>query len=702
MTIRFAASASLAAALALCCPPAGSAAAAPPSAAAPSPALPSAAVPSAAGVSREDMEPRVDPCVDFYRYACGGWMAHHPVPPDQRAWSRFGALTDANRGKLRDILSADAADAADAKAAKRAGRDADRQKLGDFYATCLDEAGVEKRGVAALQPELERIAALRSAAELPALLARLHQAGVGALFRFSSAQDAKDATSVIAVVDAGGLALPDRDYYLKTDAKSTEQRAEYLEHLQRMFGLLGEAPARAAADAAAVLDVETTLAKASLDRVSRRDPVKVYHKVGRAELASLTPSFGWDGYLAAIESPPVSSLNVTEPDFQKAVDGLLRPTGLANLQTYLRWQLLHAAAPWLPSAFVNENFAFFEKTLGGAQELKPRWKRCVEATDDALGEALGREYVARWFDPEAKRRTLALVGEVEKAMGRDIADLDWMGGETKGRAEEKLAAIANKIGYPDVWRDYSRLAVVRGDLLGNVERGDAFALARRLAKIGKPVDRKDWLMTPPTVNAYYNASMNDINIPAGILQPPFYDPGRDDAPNYGAIGAVLGHEMTHGFDDRGSQFDGHGNLSDWWTPADEAEFKRRTACIADEYSAFPAGGDLHVNGRLTLGENTADNGGLRVAYQAYEASQAGKPRRTLDGFTPEQRFFLGFGQIWCSNTTLEAERQNVRTNPHSPGRYRVDGTVVNMPEFQQAFQCKAGSPMAPEKRCRAW
>jgi len=310
--------------------------------------------------------------------------------------------------------------------------------------------------------------------------------------------------------------------------------------------------------------------------------------------------------------------------------------------------------------------------------------------------------VARWFDPEAKRRTLALVGEVEKAMGRDIADLDWMGGETKGRAEEKLAAIANKIGYPDVWRDYSRLAVVRGDLLGNVERGDAFALARRLAKIGKPVDRKDWLMTPPTVNAYYNASMNDINIPAGILQPPFYDRGRDDAPNYGAIGAVLGHEMTHGFDDRGSQFDGHGNLSDWWTPADEAEFKRRTACIADEYSAFPAGGDLHVNGRLTLGENTADNGGLRVAYQAYEASQAGKPRRTLDGFTPEQRFFLGFGQIWCSNTTLEAERQNVRTNPHSPGRYRVDGTVVNMPEFQQAFQCKAGAPMAPEKRCRAW
>jgi len=706
MTIRFATSASLAAALALGCPPAGAgaAAAAQPVAAAVQPTAPASAAPApaAAGVGREDMEPGVDPCVDFYRYACGGWMAHHPVPPDQRAWSRFGALTDANRTKLRDILAVDAAAAADAKAAERAGRDADQQKLGDFYATCMDEAGVEKRGVAALRPELERIAALRSAAELPALLARLHRAGVSALFRFSAAQDAKDATSVIAVVDAGGLALPDRDYYLKTDAKSAAQRAEYREHLQRMFGLLGEAPARAAADAAAVLDVETTLAKASLDRASRRDPLAVYHKLGRAELAALTPSFGWDGYLAALESPPVSSLNVAEPEFLKAVDGLLRSTGLANLQTYLRWQLLHAAAPWLPSAFVNESFAFFDKTLGGAQELRPRWKRCVEATDHALGEALGREYVARWFDPEAKRRTLALVGEVEKAMGRDIADLDWMGGETKRRAEDKLAAIANKIGYPDVWRDYSRLAVVRGDLLGNVERGEAFELARRLAKIGKPVERQEWLMTPPTVNAYYNSSMNDINIPAGILQPPFYDPARDDAPNYGAIGAVIGHEMTHGFDDRGSQFDGHGNLADWWTPADEAEFKRRTACIADEYSAFPAGGDLHVNGRLTLGENTADNGGLRVAYQAYEASRTGKPRQTLDGFTPEQRFFLGFAQIWCSNTTLEAERQNVRTNPHSPGRYRVDGTVVNMPEFQQAFQCKAGSPMAPEKRCRAW
>jgi putative endopeptidase len=682
MTIKLPGLAGIAAALALCCA-AGLTAGA-------------ATAPSAAGVSREDMEPGVDPCVDFYRYSCGGWMARNPVPPDQRAWSRFGELTDGNRARLRDLLSADAA------AADRAGRDADQRKLGDFYASCMDEAGVEKRGVAAIQPDLERIAALRSAAELPALLAHLHQAGVNALFGLRSGQDFKDATAVIALVDAGGLALPDRDYYLKTDARSAEQRAEYVKHVERMFGLLGEAPAPAAADAAAVLEIETALAKASLDRVSRRDPVKVYHKLGRAELAALTPSFGWDAYLAAIEAPPVASLNVAEPDFLKAVDGLLRSAGIASLRTYLRWQVLRAAAPWLPRAFVNESFAFFDKTLGGAQQLRPRWKRCVEATDGALGEALGREYVGRWFDPEAKQRTVALVGEVEKAMAQDIAKLDWMGGETRKRAEEKLAAIANKIGYPDVWRDYGRLAVVRGDLLGNVERARAFELARRLSKIGKPVDRREWSMTPPTVNAYYSAAMNDINIPAGILQPPFYDPARDDAPNYGAIGAVIGHEMTHGFDDHGSQFDGHGNLVDWWTPADEAEFKRRTACIADEYSTFPAAGGLAVNGRLTLGENTADNGGLRIAYLAYEASRTGKTGRTLDGLTPEQRFFVGFAQVWCSNTTPEAERQHVLTNPHSPGRYRVDGTVVNSPEFQQAFQCKTGSPMAPEKRCRVW
>jgi putative endopeptidase len=690
MMIRFAGPSSAAAALALFCSAGFCGAAG---------AAGAAAVPAGTGASREAMDSVVDPCVDFYRYACGGWMAKNPVPPDQRAWSRFGALTDSNRAKLRDILSELAAAA---PAADRSDRAAERQKLGDFYASCMDEAGVEKRGVAAIQPDLERIAALRSLAELPALLAHLHQAGVNALFGFRSVQDFKDATSVIALVDAGGLALPDRDYYLKTDPKSAEQRTEYARHLEHMFGLLGEPPARATTDAATVLTVETALAKASLDRVSRRDPAKVYHKLRREELAALTPEFSWDSYLAAVAAPPVGSLNVSEPDFLKAVDALLRSTAVADVQTYLRWHLLHANASWLASPFVAEDFAFFDKTLGGAQQLRPRWKRCAEATDGALGEALGREYVARWFNPEAKRRTVVLVDEVEKAMAQDIASLAWMGAETRKRAAEKLAAIANKVGYPETWRDYGRLTIVRGDLVGNVERARAFELARRLSKIGKPVDRKEWSMTPPTVNAYYSAAMNDINIPAGILQPPFYDPRRDDAQNYGAIGAVIGHEMTHGFDDHGSQFDGHGNLVNWWTPADEAEFKQRTTCIADEYSAFPAAGGLTVNGRLTLGENTADNGGLRIAYLAFEASRAGQPRQTQDGLTPEQRFFLGFAQIWCSNTTPEAERQNVLTNPHSPGRYRVDGTVVNMPEFQQAFQCKPGTPMAPEKRCRVW
>ncbi|MBV8202379.1 MAG: M13 family metallopeptidase [Acidobacteria bacterium] len=648
------------------------------------------------------MAPDVDPCVDFYRYACGGWLAQNPVPPDQPAWSRFAELTRNNRVKLRDILAADAADAADAAgAADRPGRTADQRKVGDFYASCMDEGGIEKRGIAPIQPDLERIAALQSPAELPALLAHLRQEGVDALFGIGSGQDFKDAASTIVFIDAGGLGLPDRDYYLAPDPKSAEQRAAYAKHVERMFGLLGEPPARALADTITVMEIETALAKATLGGVSRRDPAKVYHKLTRQELAALSPSFSWDAYLAAVGAPPAAGLNVSQPVFVQEVEVFLKSTVIARWQTYLRWQLLHAAAPWLPSAFAAESFDFFDKTLGGARQQRPRWERCVEETDRVLGEALGREYVAKWFDPDAKRRTLAMVEQIEKAMGQDIAGLAWMSPETKRRAQEKLAAIANKVGYPDAWRDYSALTIERGDLLGNVERAAAFELARRLAKVGKPVDRGEWTMTPPTVNAYYNAGMNDINFPAGILQPPFYDSRRDDAANYGAIGVGIGHEMTHGFDDRGSQFDGHGNLVDWWTPADKAEFKRRTACIADEYSAFPAGG-LKVNGRLTLGENTADNGGLRIAYLAYEESQAGKPRQALDGLSPEQRFFIGFAQTWCINPTPEAERRQVLTNPHSPGRYRIDGTVVNMPEFQEAFHCRAGTPMAPAKRCRVW
>jgi putative endopeptidase len=649
---------------------------------------------SASGVELSSMDRSVDPCADFYLYACGGWMARNPVPPDRPSWSRFSVLADSNRRELRSILEADSVD--------RPGRTDDERKLGDFYSTCTDEATADRLGIEPIQDQLGRIAALASPnQQLAALVAELRKEGVGVLFGFRSAQDLKDATAVIAEVDAGGLGLPDRDYYLKTDEKSAEQRAQYTEHVKRMFVLLGEPAPRATADAAAVLEIETALAKATLDRVTRRDPYKVYHKLDRRELAALTPSFSWDAFLTGLDVASVTVLNVSEPDFVKEVETLVHQEDVAKWQAYLRWHLLVTTAPFLSKPFVDEDFAFFGKTLGGSKQLQPRWQRCVDYTDRAIGEALGRQFVAATFDPAAKVRTLALVGELEGAMSRDITSLPWMSAETKKRAHEKLAAIANKIGYPDVWRDYSALTIRRGDLVGDLLRANAFEARRRLLKIGKPVDRNDWNMTPPTVNAYYSPSMNDINFPAGILQRPFYDARRDDAVNYGGIGAVIGHEMTHGFDDQGSRFDGRGNLDDWWTPADFAEFKKRTSCVADEYSAFPAGG-LKVNGNLTLGENTADNGGVRVSLLAYEASVAGKPRQTLDGLTPEQRFFLGYGQVWCQNTTPESERMQVLTNPHSPGRYRANGVVVNVPEFQEAFQCKTGAPMAPENRCRVW
>ncbi|MDP9122646.1 MAG: M13 family metallopeptidase, partial [Acidobacteriota bacterium] len=597
--------------------------------------------------------------------------------------------------RLREVLEAAAAGGSQ--------RTAERRRLGDYYAACMDEAGAERRGLSPLEPDLRRIAALKSAAELPPLLAHLDTIGAGALFSLRSGQDAKDALQVIAVVDQGGLGLPDRDFYLKTDAKSADLRQKYADHLKRMFGLMGEPAERAAADAAAVLAIETTLAKASIDRVSRRDPYKVYHKLTRAELAALTPSFSWDAFLQASGAPPAASFNVVQPDFLRAMDELLRTLPIEQWRSYLRWHLVKPFAEWLPGPWARENFAFVGATLAGARQERPRWERCVEATDRALGDDLGQEYIATSLDPATRDRTLALVAELQKAMGQDIGNLSWMSEETRQQARTKLQAIARKIAYPEARRDYSQLAVDRTDLLGNVERAAALEQKRRLGKIGKPLDRLDWTrMTPSTANASYNSSLNDITIPAGILQVPFYDPRRDDAMNYGAIGAVVGHELSHGFDDHGRQFDAHGNLEDWWTAADGEQFKQRAACLVDEYSSFAVPGDLKVNGRLTLGENVADNGGIRIAYMAYQASQAGKPRRTLDGLTPEQRFFIGFGQIWCTNSTPQAERMQVLTNEHSPGRFRTNGVVANLPEFQEAFHCKAGAPMAPANRCRVW
>ena len=636
----------------------------------------------------------VEPCQDFFRFACGNWIARNPIPPDESRWGRFNELIEGNRAVLRGILEKAAAD--------DASRDPDARKIGDAYAACMDEAGIEARGVKPLEAELKLISDLKGREELPSLVARLHRGGVPVLFEFGSVQDYKDAATVIASLDQAGLGLPDRDYYLKDDPRSVELRKAYEAHVARMLELLGESKERAAAGAATVLDVETSLARASMDRVSRRNPENRYHKLGRAEAAALAPAFGWESYFAAVDSPAFRDVNVVAPDFFKGLDRSLVTLPLMQWKTYLRWHLAHASADVLPAAFVGEDFAFYGKTLAGQKELKPRWKRCVAQVDDLIGEALGKPYVEATFGADGKERMQRMVVALEQALERDIRELPWMTETTKPKALAKLARITNKIGYPDVWRDYSALEISRADALGNVHRAQAFELHRQLAKIGKPVDKKEWAMTPPTVNAYYQALMNGINFPAGILQPPFFDRAMDDAVNFGGIGAVIGHELTHGFDDQGRKFDGDGNMKDWWTEADGKEFEARAACVERQYSGYTAVADVKLNGKLTLGENVADNGGVRVSYMALKDTLAGKASGARDGFTPEQRFFLGFAQVWCQNVTEEAARLRAQTDPHSPGQWRVNGTVSNMPEFQAAFGCKAGSPMVRENACRVW
>ncbi len=653
--------------------------------------------PARAGTLRFDvgaMDKSADPCSDFFQYACGNWVKNNPIPPDQSQWGRFAELEERNQEVLRGIL--DEAAQPDPK------RDPVTRQIGDYYAACMDEKGIEARGLKPIQPELDRILALQDKAQLAEEMARLHRMGAGALFDFSSGQDFKDSTSVIAQLDQGGLGLPDRDYYLKDDPESIEIRHKYVAHLEKMFQLAGDTAEQAKAHAAAVMKLETSLAKGSLDRVSRRDPAKVYHKMTARELQSLGPAFRWTAYFRDAGAPAFTSINVAWPDFVKAVDAGVRTAPLDEWRTYLRWHLLHSSAPLLPAAFVQENFSFYGKVLTGASELRPRWKRCVDFTDRQLGEALGRKFVERTFGAEGKQRTLKMVAELEKALGRDIESLSWMTPATKQQAQIKLKAIANKIGYPEKYRDYSSVTIARDDAIGNSGRADAFEFHRVLQKIGKPVDRTEWDMTPPTVNAYYDAQMNNINFPAGILQPPFFDNQMDDAVNYGGIGMVIGHELTHGFDDEGRQFDAKGNLHDWWTEADSKEFAERAACVADEYSSFAVAPGVHLNGKLTLGENTADNGGVRVAHMALMDALAGRTLPKIDGFTPEQRFFLSFGQIWCANQTEEALRLQVQTDPHSPGKQRVNGVVVNMPEFQKAFSCKPGAPMAKPSACRVW
>ena len=638
------------------------------------------------------MDRSVDPCVDFFKYSCGGWIKNNPIPPDQSSWDTYSKMQDQNRSRLREIL--------EAAAMPDPNRNSVTQKIGDYYSSCTDEKAIEAKGTEPLRPALERIAKIESKPEIAGVAAAMIDDNI--LFRFDSNQDFKDATQVIAYADQGGLGLPDRDYYVKDDAKSVELRKAYVAHVQKMFELLGDQPDVSAAEAQTVMRIETALAKGSMTRVERREPKNLDHKMTSGELQKISPEFQWQVYFTKVGLPALPSLNVSSPGFFKAMNEELEKENLADWKTYLRWHLVHADAPFLSAAFLNENFAFYGKTLRGQQELQPRWKRCTEYVDDDLGEALGQVYVQKYFSPDAKQQALKMVKEIEAAMEQDINSLPWMSAATKQQALVKLHAMANKIGYPDKWRDYSKLEIIRGDELGNVERARRFEFNRQLAKIGKPLDRGEWGMTPPTVNAYYDPQMNDINFPAGVLQPPAFDPASDAAPNYGDTGGTIGHELTHGFDDEGRQFDAQGNLRDWWTADDGKEFVKRANCISDQYSTYPIIDDIKINGKLTLGEDVADLGGLILAYVAWKEDTKGQNLRPLDDFTPEQRFFVGYGQSWCGETRDETKRLRATVDPHSPEKYRTNGVVSNMPEFQEAFHCKAGSPMVNQNRCRVW
>ncbi len=657
---------------------------------------PITALPYTPSLDIPSMDKTADPCVDFYQYTCGGWMKNNPIPPDQAAWSVYGKLTVDNQRFLWGILND--------LAKKTSGRTPTQQKIGDYFGACMDEAAVEKLGAEPLKPGLAAINALKDKKGLAGLLGREHLStlGDGLLFGFGSDQDFSDSSQVIAFAVAGGLGLPDRDYYTKTDAKSEEIRQKYVAHVQKMLQLIGDTPDAAKREAQTIMQIETALAKASLTRVEQRDPHNLFHKMDRKQLKALTPGFDWDAYLQTSGIGSVNTFNVTEPKFYQEMEKQLQTISLADLKTYLRWHLVSANSPYLSTKFVQEHFDFYSHTLRGVEQLPPRWKRCVRLTDAQLGEALGQEFVHRTFGPETKGHALEMARQIEQAMQEDIEQLTWMGPETKKQALEKLHAVVNKIGYPDKWRDYSTVEIRRGDFLGNVERATVFESKRQLAKIGKPLDRGEWGMTPPTVNAYYNPQMNDINFPAGVLQPPLYDPKLDDAPNYGNTGGTIGHELTHGFDDQGRQFDAKGNLRDWWTKEDSAQFEKRAQCIVDQYAQYTIVDDIKINSKLTEGEDVADLGGLILGWMAWKIQTKGQQLESRDGFTPEQRFFIGYAQWACENDRPENLRANAITNEHSPGKYRVNGLVVNMPEFQQAFSCKAGQPMVRENRCRVW
>ena len=645
-----------------------------------------------------NMDKSVKPCEDFYQFANGTWIKANPVPPDKSRWGSFEQLADHNREIVKSIL-----DEVSARTDWPAG--SIEQKVADFYAGGMDEAAIEKAGIAPLKPWLARVDGLKTDEDLPALLAGLRINGLGGGFNFLVAQDSKESTRYIGILSQGGLGLPDRDYYLKEDTKSGEIRAKYVAHVAKMFELAGEKTDAAAAGAAVVMDIETRLAKASFTRVENRDPQKTYNKMTLAALENDAPGFGWRKYFEQLGVQQVPDLNVRQPAFFKAFAGLSSSVPADQWRTYLRWQVISGMANSLGKAFQDESFAFNGKVLNGIQEQEERWKRVQAATDRALGEALGQLYVRKAFSPEAKARMTELVANLRAALKERLEKLDWMGPETKAQALKKLAAFGVKVGYPDKWRDYSRLEITRGSFAENIMRARRFETERNLEKLGKPIDRTEWGMTPPTVNAYYSPTMNEIVFPAGILQPPFFDAGADDAVNYGGIGAVIGHEMGHGFDDSGSQYDGNGNLKNWWTDADHSAFKARTELLVKQFDSYEPLPGEHVNGKLTLGENIGDLGGLTIAYAALQKALASKGRPgPIDGFTPEQRFFLNWAQIWRMTIRTEALRVRLNTDPHSPGKYRVVGPLSDMPEFYRAFSCEPGSALVrpPGVRVGIW
>jgi putative endopeptidase len=646
------------------------------------------------GFSESNLDRSCKPCDDFNQFAMGGWMKNNPIPAEYPNWGSFTLLADRNQTVLRGILE----DAAKANGAAGS----NQQKIGDFYTSCMDTAAIEAAGVKPLAADFAAIAKLGSARELQPLIARLQQTGAGYLFRFNATQDLDESSSVIAEINQGGLGLPDRDYYTRTDEKSVQLRKDYQAHVAKMFVLAGDSQEKAGAEAKTVLELETALALRSMSRVQMRDPHAVWHKMTLPQLKELAPDWAWEAYFRQRNAPEFSSINVSQPDFFKEANRLLTATPLDDWKVYLRWHLLHASAAALPDRFVDENFSFFGNKLSGTKQLQPRWKRCSQSVNRNLGEALGQVYVEKYFPPEAKAHARVMVMNLIAALESDIPTLNWMGPDTKKAALEKLQAFQIKIGYPDKWRNYSALTVDQGSYLSNERRAIAFENGRELNKIGKPVDRGEWQMTPPTVNAYYDATMNEIVFPAGILQPPFYDPKADDAVNYGGMGAAIGHEITHGFDDEGSQFDAKGNLRDWWTADDRKNFDQRASCVEAQFNGYEVEPGLHENGKLVLGESIADLGGLAISYAAYERSIEGKRPPTLGGFTPEQRFFLGWAQVWGANLRPENARLMANSNEHPLPKFRTNGPLSNLEIFSKAFGCKKGDAMVRETACKIW